>query len=301
MKKAILYTFIISFIIFSCSRLPVAVNSPIANTKTKDAKGTDMLLGHCSRACLHESPYKEWFEKNYAEYIVDIPTADKLTDLLKDKTVVVFLGTWCPDSRRETPRLIKILDQCKLPDQQLRLVMVDYQDGAYKQSPQHEEKNLQIFRVPCFIIFSGKKEIGRIVESPRQSLEKDLLQILSGNSYTPNYAAGKWFLETMEKKSLSQLYRDSVQITNKIRSQLKNSSELNSIGYVMMDRKEMDKAIFSFEINSRLNPTSVTALNGMADAFIRKQQIPNAKKLLEKAQGIDSTSAETKRLMKLIE
>jgi thiol-disulfide isomerase/thioredoxin len=281
--------------------LPFAANSPLINTKTRDAKGTDMLLGHCSRSCLHESPYKEWFEKNYAEYTFDTVTADKLKPLLKGKTIVVFLGTWCSDSRRETPRLIKILDHCGLPDEQLRLVMVDYQDGAYKQSPQHEERDLQIFRVPSILVFSGKREIGRIVESPKQSLEKDLLQILTGSDYVPNYNAGKWFIEKLEKTTVEKLNHDSANINRQIKSQLKNSSELNSIGYVMMDRNELDKAIFCFEINAGLYPTSITALNGKADAFIRKQQKEQARSILQSAIKLDSTNAETKRLFKIIE
>jgi thiol-disulfide isomerase/thioredoxin len=301
MKQKLIYAITISLLVFSCSRLPFAESSPVINTKTKDATGADMLLGHCSRGCLHESPYKEWFEKNYSDYTVDSLTADKLTPLLHDKTIVVFLGTWCGDSRREVPRLIKILDRCALPDQQLRLVMLDYQDGAYKQSPQHEEKGLQIFRVPSILVFSAKKEIGRIVESPKQSLEKDLLQIMSGNEYIPNYSAGKWYIETMEKISLDKLNHDSSSIIKKIKPNLKNSSELNSIGYVMMDRKVLDKAIFTFDINAGLYPTSITALNGKADALIRKQQKDKARFVLEKAAKIDSANAETKRLFKLIE
>jgi hypothetical protein len=49
--------------------------------------------GHCSRTCLLESPYKEWFVKNYSEYSVDSNTANKLVPLLKNKTIVVFMGT----------------------------------------------------------------------------------------------------------------------------------------------------------------------------------------------------------------
>ena len=79
MKQPILYVILITILIYSCNHLPFAANSPVTNHKTKDAKGTDMLLGHCSRACLHEAPYKEWFEKNYSDYTIDTANADKLT------------------------------------------------------------------------------------------------------------------------------------------------------------------------------------------------------------------------------
>jgi DNA integrity scanning protein DisA with diadenylate cyclase activity len=39
-------------------------------------------------------------------------------------------------------------------------------------------ENLQIEKVPTLIVFEGKKEIGRIVETPEVSIEADLLKIL---------------------------------------------------------------------------------------------------------------------------
>jgi thiol-disulfide isomerase/thioredoxin len=278
-----------------------AVNTPIANQKTKDSKGTEMLLGHCSRSCLRESPYKEWFEKNYADYTVDAATAGQLKTLLGGKTIVVFMGTWCGDSRREVPRLIKILDYCNVPDERLNLIMVDYQDGAYKQSPQHEEKGKQIFRVPCIIVMSGKKEIGRIVESPRNGLEKDLLEIITGKNYQPNYAGGKWFFEKLETTPLKKLYRDSSAIIQKIRTQLINGGELNTIGYVLMDRGDRQHSIFTFLVNGHLYPSSIGTWNGLANAYIQNGEKEKAKAALQQATGIDANNAETKRLKKLLE
>jgi tetratricopeptide (TPR) repeat protein len=281
--------------------MQLAVNTPIVNQRAKDAKGTEMLLGHCSRSCLYESPYKEWFKKNYADYTVDSIAADQLKVLLADKTIIVFMGTWCGDSRREVPRLIKILDYCHVPDEQLKLIMLDYQDGAYKQSPQHEEKGKQIFRVPNLIIMSGNKEISRIVESPRKTMEKDLLDILASKDYQPNYAAGKWFFEKLEKASLKKLYKDSAMITQKIKPQLKNAAELSSIGYVLMDRKEQERAIFTFLINIHLYPSSMSNYNGLVKAFIQKGEKEKAREVLEKAKQVDANNEEIKRLMKLLE
>ena len=205
MKRNFIYISLMYSLLASCGTVQQAVNTSLANQRTKDAKGADILLGHCSRYCLHQPPYKEWFEKNYTDYSVDSITADKLKTSFTGKTVVVFMGTWCGDSRREVPRLIKILDYCNVADERLKLIMVDYQDGAYKQSPQHEEKGKQIFRVPSIVVMSGNKEIGRIVESPRKSMEKDLLDITTAQNYQPNYAAGKWFLEKLEKNQLEKI------------------------------------------------------------------------------------------------
>jgi hypothetical protein len=297
MKQNIMYTVTATVLFFSCS----TIHTPVVNKKVTDSEGKEMLLGHCSRSSLQQPPYKEWFEKNYAEYKVDTSTADELKPFLRNKTVSIFMGTWCGDSRREVPRVIKILDYCGLPDDQLELVMLDHRDGAYKQSPQHEEKGRQIFRVPSIIVFKGNKEINRVVESPKQSLEKDLLAVVTGQQYEPNYAAGKWCLEKIETTSIKNLYRDSASIARQIKPGLKNVYELNSIGYVLFDRNETERSIFTFLLNEQLYPASVNCCNSLAEAYIKAGEKEKAGVELQKARLLDADNAETKRLSKLLE
>jgi hypothetical protein len=42
--------------------------------------------------------------------------------------------------------------------------------------------------VPTYILYKGKKEIGRIIDAPKESFEKDLLKILTGKPYTPHFS-----------------------------------------------------------------------------------------------------------------
>ena len=60
-------------------------------------------------------------------------------------------------------------------------------DEDYKQSPNPEAKGLNIHRVPTFIFYKDAKEIGRFVERVRESLEKDMLKIVSGQEYKHFY------------------------------------------------------------------------------------------------------------------
>lgn len=159
--------------------------------KAKDAFGNELLLGKCSRKALELQPFAGWFQPNYLNYVVDTATCKFIEPLLKQKRITIFLGTWCGDSRREVPRILKMLDCCNFPPEQLQLIMVSNLDGSYKQSPTHEESGRNIVRVPTIIVEENDREKGRIVESPVVSLEKDLLSILRNEKYIPNYSAAK--------------------------------------------------------------------------------------------------------------
>ncbi|MBL0882375.1 MAG: thioredoxin family protein [Chitinophagaceae bacterium] len=162
-------------------------NTPFANIEVKNSNGEPMLLGHCNISFLQQGIYKNWYQTGYDHYLPDSSTIPSLTGLLKGKQIDIFLGTWCGDSRREVPRMLKILTQAGVQQQQIRLIFVSNESNSYKQSPQHEEAGKNIKRVPTFIVYENEKEMGRIIEYPVVSLEKDLLSILRREKYVPNY------------------------------------------------------------------------------------------------------------------
>jgi hypothetical protein len=87
---------------------------------------------------------------------------------------VVMMGTWCSDSRKHVPAFFSLMDALHIPDKHIELIGVDRQ----KRSGNVDVTPLHIEYVPTFIVFYKGKEIGRIVETPKVSLEKDLLQLL---------------------------------------------------------------------------------------------------------------------------
>ncbi len=189
--RKILYSYITAILFLAgCGTAQQLISTPANNQIVKAKNGTEMLLGNCTRACLLQKPFSDWFVKNYNEYKVDSSQIPELNKQLKKKNITLFLGTWCGDSRREVPRMLKILDAAGVNEKQINLIMVSNEDGMYKQSPQHEEKGMNIIRVPTIILSEGKNEIGRIIEFPKKSLEIDLLDILNKNNYIPNYATG---------------------------------------------------------------------------------------------------------------
>ncbi|WP_336517487.1 hypothetical protein [Pollutibacter soli] len=182
----------IKYILATASLAVFIFNSTFAQEtkiyqKIKDHSGNEMLLGKCDPSALKQEPFAAWYYSSWQNYTLDSITCNFIRPLLANKKLKLFMGTWCDDSRREVPRIFKMLECCNFPMENLELIMVSNADTLYKQSPLHEERGLNILRVPTMIIYSNGIETGRIVEFPMVSLEKDLLAILRGQKYTLSY------------------------------------------------------------------------------------------------------------------
>ncbi|PRX56024.1 thiol-disulfide isomerase/thioredoxin [Flagellimonas meridianipacifica] len=150
--------------------------------------GKKFMVGKITEEGLNNEPYQTWFKNGYESYMVDEQITKMFKKSLKKHDVKLFLGTWCGDSKREVPRVLKILKKCEFPKSQLEIVALDRRKEHYKKSPTGEEKGWSIVKVPTIIFLKDGKEVNRIVESPIESLEEDMAQILLDKPYTPNYA-----------------------------------------------------------------------------------------------------------------
>lgn len=162
----------------------IACDKPLNQIAIDESRGQPMLLGLCDRRGFEHPNFKGWFQAGYTGYEVDWESLAPVQDRAQAVEMTVFMGTWCGDSRREVPRLYKILDTLDYEYSNLTLINVD----RNKKSPGGEEAGRDIHHVPTIICFRDGREIGRIVEYPVQSLEKDLAQILLGNPLRPHYS-----------------------------------------------------------------------------------------------------------------
>ncbi|SNY91924.1 thioredoxin family protein [Flagellimonas pacifica] len=174
---------LVTFLLISTSIFAQDINKEIVLEN-----GKKFMVGKINAEALQSQPYANWYNPNYQNYTVDKSMADMFKKKIKECNIKLFLGTWCGDSKREVPRILKILHEVKFPTDQLEIVALDGRKENYKKSPTGEEKSLNIIKVPTMIFFKEGKEINRIVESPLESLEEDMAQIVSGKPYTPNYA-----------------------------------------------------------------------------------------------------------------
>jgi thiol-disulfide isomerase/thioredoxin len=97
-------------------------------------------------------------------------------DVLNETDITIVMATWCSDSQREVPRFIKIMDSVGHDPSNITIINVDRKKMAEK-TPVDK---LKIERIPTFIFSKNGKELGRIVESPKESLEKDMVNIIGG-------------------------------------------------------------------------------------------------------------------------
>ena len=226
----------------------------VLNKEVKDERGNAQLLGKCTRARLEQPPYNSWFDRNYNIYTIDSVTADRLRTSLTGKKFRIFMGTWCGDSQREVPRIYKLLDFCGIDPAAVQLIMVSASESMYKQSPGHEEKGMDIFRVPDLIVYNQGRELGRIVESPVSSLEKDLLTISSGQEYTPHYPGAGYLIQVFKEEKLEQIEQQLPELAARIKPLVGSPSELAGYARVMRIGGQPERASIALRINALIFP-----------------------------------------------
>jgi thiol-disulfide isomerase/thioredoxin len=157
-------------LIFSCN------NSNINRTEFDEKASDNILIGNVNREGLKMEPFHEWFTPGYKHYQVNdsvLSLIDK-NDFRKNIKITLVLGTWCSDSRREVPHFYKILDHLEYNTKKMTVICVD----TDKTAKGTNIETLNVTRIPLFIFYRNDKEIGRIIESPQESLEADMLKIL---------------------------------------------------------------------------------------------------------------------------
>jgi tetratricopeptide (TPR) repeat protein len=227
------------------------------------------VLGICSAKDLGQQPYAVWYNPNYESYIPTTEIISQLKNLQPEKfTMKIVFGSWCGDSKRELPRMMKVLNAMGFPEKNIQLVGVYDSMAVYKQAPQREERGLNIYRVPTFIVYKKNEEIGRIVEYPVESLERDLLKIISRQPYTHNYKSYALINTWLRQSLLSDANIDPRGLSQQIRNDVARENDLNSCGYVLLRRNDVEEAITVFRINVNLFPQSPNCFDSLGEAYL---------------------------------
>jgi hypothetical protein len=120
-----------------------------------------------------------WFEDGKQKYMPDENTVKALLPYAPQLRFIVVMGTWCADSRNHVPPFYRLTEALQISEKRIELIGLDRQ----KNSPlDMAPPNIEY--VPTFIVFYKGRELGRIIENPRVSLEMDLLQMLQSTPYS---------------------------------------------------------------------------------------------------------------------
>ena len=134
------------------------------------------LMGYFLHDLMTTPPHDAWYNPEYEKYVPQEELVHKIAATnVSDVSVLIVLGSWCPDSHREVPRFNKLIDECGLQRIKVTYLGVDMN----KIAPIGDYEKLGIKRVPTFIIYRNNIEAGRIIEYPSTSLERDLFEILN--------------------------------------------------------------------------------------------------------------------------
>jgi thiol-disulfide isomerase/thioredoxin len=135
----------------------------------------EILTGKITLDELLMTDHRKWFDNNYSAYQPDMQAIQSFRVSDKNIKVKIVLGTWCSDSREQMPVFFKVMDLWNFNHQHIEMIFVD----RSKQIKLKGFKKLHITHVPSFIFFNANgKEIGRIIETPEITMEKDIKSIL---------------------------------------------------------------------------------------------------------------------------
>jgi len=153
----------------SCS----LVSHQSTQKNTRQTPSRPILIGWLNQQQIFD-PLPE-FRLEKEKYQPDTESVEILKKTTADVQIIVFLGTWCSDSKREVPRFLKIMELVQNPKITFKLLGLD----RSKRDAEGLAEKYQVEYVPTFVVLHDEKEIGRIVETPTLGLEQDLIEILA--------------------------------------------------------------------------------------------------------------------------
>ncbi len=152
----------------------IQINAQDFKITTDEKNGEPLILGYCPTSILIDSLFKNTWTTEYNNYQPDYETLDSLEGKLDNIIITIVFRSTCSDSREQLPRLFKILNELNYDVNSITLIGVNRE----KQGLSNEAEGLRIELVPTIIFYKDGSEIGRIVETPVESMEKDLLKII---------------------------------------------------------------------------------------------------------------------------
>ena len=107
---------------------------------------------------------------------LDVEAVRGLASVTPGAEVTVIFGTWCSDSRRDVPRLWRAFDAAGALPFSVKFFGLD----RAKTAPGFDKSGNDLQYVPTIVVKREGREVGRIVESTREPIERELWMLLQG-------------------------------------------------------------------------------------------------------------------------
>ncbi len=247
------------------------------------------VIGKFNKEKLQSGSYASWFQPNYDAYEPNPEVVEKLKELLPEYTITLFMGTWCGDSKREVPRFYKLLEACEFPMERLNAVALHLGKEQMKQSPGGEEEGMDIHRVPTFIVYKEGKEVGRILEEPKESLEKDLLHILEGG-YQENYYGVTLAQKAMKEMGWEKFGKNRKKLIRSLSPYVQRYMELHTYSRVLYAAGKKQEAYQILKLNQELFPEEPNVYFNLGVFLWNTYQEEKAEEAFKKALEKESNS-----------
>lgn len=246
-----------------------------------------ILLGSLTRANLKTAPFAEWFESQYLKYEPGRADIEKLREPIGSLSIEAYFGTWCGDSRRQIPRLLKVLDAAGFDEKRLALVGLSDRDMEFKQAPGRPELGRLVHRTPTIVLLRDGVEIGRIVETPTTTLEADLLAIAEGRGPEPRYAAEAFVHRLFSAMSGNE----AVKALAAAEAEIVRLSEPGSLGhyaeYDLLKNGRAADAKALLDLHLKIDPKSVSGHLLMSEALEKLGRRDEAMAAVERALALE--------------
>ncbi|HOB27785.1 MAG TPA: thioredoxin family protein [Bacteroidales bacterium] len=165
--------FLLIFFIFSLV-LNSQNNSMIVYDSTLNQQ---VLIDKIDSKDLLNPVFAEYYKFYFDSYNPDTSIIKKIKPLLKDISITIVMGSWCGDSQEQVPKFYKIISLLNFDENKIQLIAVDRKKHAREYDALVQSLNIEL--IPTFIFYKNGKEIGRIIETPKETLEADILEILN--------------------------------------------------------------------------------------------------------------------------
>lgn len=176
----------IAALLFICSVLAKGVSAqqaPVLFQTLPDEEQKKVLVGFINKQQLKEDTAFAWYGQTLQFFRPNKEAVATLAEKAYDVHIMLFLGTWCPDSHQLVPKYLAALEAAEFPDHHLTLIGVDREKRALA----NLHRPLNIINVPTIIVMQQGKELGRIVEfGDGERADKQLAAIMVTATSTGN-------------------------------------------------------------------------------------------------------------------